>query len=96
MRGTGNNRIRTMDAVSGSEEDSDDEILNLYVLKEKQTPPLMTDIRIGGKDVPMEIDTGGASLTVMSKKTFDEVFSELVLHCRVPVRGRRGTITHRI
>ena len=35
----------------------------------------MTDIRIGGKDVPMGIDTG-ASLTVMSKKTFDEVFSE--------------------
>ena len=67
MRGTGNNRIRTMDAVSGSEADSDDEMSNLYVLKEKRTPPLMSDIRIGGKVVPMEIDAG-ASLTVMSKK----------------------------
>ena len=70
----GNNHVRLMEEVTHSDEGSDDEVLNLYVLTEKRTPPLIANVRIAGTDVHMEIDTG-ASLTVMSKETYDNVFT---------------------
>ena len=51
--------------------ESGEEIYNIFAMKCKKIPPIIVNMMVNNKSIPMEIDTG-ASLTIMSKNTYDE------------------------
>lgn len=64
----------------GGDEEVEQEELSLFtVCPESSAPkPLVVDIQINGKTVPMEIDTG-AAVTIMSQATWQTLFPDLSL-----------------
>ena len=59
------------DDNSSNYTDNDDEIYNLFPIISKKVPPIIVELSINNRNIPMEIDTG-ASLTVMSERTIKQ------------------------
>ena len=60
------------------DEDNHEEEYTTFNLRSPTAPPLKVQVQIEGRNVTMEVDTG-ATYSVVGKKTFDNLFSEVKL-----------------
>jgi hypothetical protein len=69
------------------------ELLHLYSLENRKTPPIGVIMQIEGREVPMEVDTG-ATVTVMGVSKFIELgFSERKLEeTRIRLKTYTGEV----
>ena len=65
--------------TSNSDKEADGEELSLFTVRQRNSPkPIVVDVQINGRTVPMEVDTG-AAVTIMSQTTWKTLFPDLSL-----------------
>ena len=69
------NSMNTSHSDGGDQEDS----LGLFTIRGHETPgPIMVDLKVNGKIVPIKVDTG-ATVTIVSQATWKTLFPQLPL-----------------
>ena len=58
--------------------DGDDELLPLFAVQGRSTPPIHVPLSVSNTELTMELDTG-AAVTIISKKQYKELFSDTLL-----------------
>ena len=75
---TSNSSMNTQTSDGGDKE-ADGEELSLFTVRQRNSPkPIVVDVQINGRTVPMEVDTG-AAVTIMSQTTWKTLFPDLSL-----------------
>ena len=69
----------TKHIASGDYQDSNPEDFKLHAVQSKSSPPSMLNLKVEGRELPMELDTG-AVFSVISESTYKAKFTKLPLH----------------